>query len=768
LNELKIWLKRIVHHTFFGPSLVILFVLFANFLYLSNVFVANPTDLRSGLINSGQPGPQQGQYTIDPSDGFYAQSLGHRAAVDLAKGHLPWWNPYEGIGTPLVGGLQSGALFPLEFLLVFGNGLFYFHLMLEIIAGLGVYYLLKRLKCNEVASVIGAAAFGVNGTYAWIAHTIVNPVAFLPLLLLGVEFILDSTRKSKKRGWLLLALAVACTMYAGFPETGFIDILFVSLWAVVRMTTLKRSAYRSYITKLIGAGLLGIALASPLLLAFKEYLPYANVGLHAGNTSHLVLPKIGLAGLILPYIYGPIFANWPYDKTLTLYDWWAVVGGFLSISLLVPAIVGIAAPVFRRLDRYFLLGWIVFCILASYGLLRFNEIAGHIPLLSSAAFSRYFPPTYELAIVMLAAMGLTFIWQHVDKKKKVLKPIVIATLVCLVAIIGAALLGWNEYQRLLHAHAPDITFYYRGSIIWALSMVVLLGLFLSLSGKKFFRGCVIFLILLDVGGMYAIPMFSAPRKATIDLQPVKYLRANLGYQRIYSLGPIQPNYGSFYRVAEVNINDVPQPKAYSNYITKDLDSNVNPITFTGSNTANANGIQPNDAFLKNIQNYEAIGVKYVITFPGTFSAVEVQQQHMTLAYHDAISYIWQLPTTKPYISTLSGACVTQVIGWNQVSANCSKQSVLLRLEQYFPGWSAKVDNSSKAIGSYQGLFQTVKVPAGHHTVSFYFEPPHVKLTYILVTAGLVVIVVEYCAPDLVHKNLKKIAKSKALNDLFFK
>jgi hypothetical protein len=100
--------------------------------------------------------------------------------------------------------MQSGALFPLEFLLAFPNGLFYFHLCLEVIAGLGTYYLLRRLKCNEAASVAGAVAFGINGTFAWIAHTIFNPIAFLPLLVLGIEMIREHVRDGKRRGWLVL------------------------------------------------------------------------------------------------------------------------------------------------------------------------------------------------------------------------------------------------------------------------------------------------------------------------------------------------------------------------------------------------------------------------------------------------------------------------------------------------------------------------------------------------------------------------------------
>lgn len=40
---------------------------------------------------------------VDPNVGYVSQALGHLSAVTLLHGHLPWWNPYEALGTPLAG-----------------------------------------------------------------------------------------------------------------------------------------------------------------------------------------------------------------------------------------------------------------------------------------------------------------------------------------------------------------------------------------------------------------------------------------------------------------------------------------------------------------------------------------------------------------------------------------------------------------------------------------------------------------------------------------
>ena len=638
--------------------------------------------------------------------------------------------------------MQSAALFPLQFLLGFANGLFYFHLALELIAGLATYYFLRRLRCNRAAAMLGAAAFAINGTFAWITHTIFNPIAFLPLMLLGVEIALQAARDKQRRGWFILALSIVCTTYAGFPETGFINGMFAGLWAIVRMTTLSKGMYWPFVRKLLIAGGVGLALSAPLLIAFAGYLHHANVGLHESNTAKLILPMLGLPGLVMPYIYGPIFANWGYDTTMTLYKWWASVGGFISLTFLLTAFVGMFAKGFRRLDRGFLLGWIIFCVFASYGILGFNYIAGNIPLLSLAAFCRYLPPVYIMAIIMLAAMGLTQLWNNRGDRTAIPRKVILLVgggTILLAAI--AALFARTEYHRLLGA--PSIKYWFYGSIVWGLGSLIVLTLCMLWPKKVLARIGVAIVLLADVTIMYAIPMFSAPRKATIDVQPVSFLRQNLDYHRFYSLGPIQPNYGSYFKIPSVNINDIPQPQLYSDYITEKLDPNVNPITFTGTNFLDPNKPKPLEAFLTNMKAHEFIGVKYLITFPNALTIDQARDAGLTLAFRDNVAEIYELPNPKSLVTVEKGDCDVTIKGWDEFTANCSQESTIVRRVQFIEGWTAKVDGKAVPINVYAKLFQEIKVPAGQHTVTYVYEPPHVKLGYVAAFLGLVIIGVGY-------------------------
>ena len=219
-------------------------VVAANLPELIHLVTANPLVINA-MLAPPVHGVLPGSPYIDPNAAYTTQALGHLAAVDWLHGHVPWWNPYEGAGTPLAGEMQSGAFFPPTLLLSGTDGLLAMQILLELVAGWATYFLLVRLGVGRTLSTAGGVAFGLCGTYAWFAHAPFRPVAFLPLCLVGVERALDAARSGRAGGWRLLAVALALSILAGFPETALIDGLLVTWWAVLRITTIaERPAVR--------------------------------------------------------------------------------------------------------------------------------------------------------------------------------------------------------------------------------------------------------------------------------------------------------------------------------------------------------------------------------------------------------------------------------------------------------------------------------------------------------------------------------------------
>src|SRR5664280_1995206 len=304
--------------------------------------------------------------------------------------------------------------------------------MLEAATGWSTYFLIRRLGVGRTFSTAAGVAFGLCGTYAWLAHAPIRPVALLPLCLLGVERAVDAGRDGRPGGWHLLAVALALSILAGFPETTLIDGLFVAWWSGLRLAGPGRASWQRIVAKL-GAGLAtGVALAAPLLVAFAGYLPYADVGGHNGEFASVSLAPTGLAQLILPYSLGPIFGfHAPAGATDTISLIWGSVGGFLSVTVIAAGLVGLLGTRLRLL-RIGLGAWVLVCLLRSFGFPPVVHLIAVVPGLRVTAFYRYAPPTWELAVVLLAALGLDDIARAATRRR----------MLAFGALVTAALAGW--------------------------------------------------------------------------------------------------------------------------------------------------------------------------------------------------------------------------------------------------------------------------------------------------------------------------------------
>jgi hypothetical protein len=122
-------------------------------------------------------------------------------AVSWHHGEFPLWDPHVWAGQPLIGQLQPGAAYPLNwplFLLPLHNGhinqlwLNFAFILTHFLAALFCYWLCRYLGRSRAASVLGGAAFalsGVVGSVGW--PQMLNGAIWIPLVFL---FLLRATR----------------------------------------------------------------------------------------------------------------------------------------------------------------------------------------------------------------------------------------------------------------------------------------------------------------------------------------------------------------------------------------------------------------------------------------------------------------------------------------------------------------------------------------------------------------------------------------------
>ncbi len=172
---------------------------------------------------------------------------------------------------------------PPTLLTAFSNGQLYEHILLELVAGICTYLLLLRIGVTRPAAVAGGIAFALCGKFAWFADATVNPLAFLPMLLLGIEWAVAATRTGRPGGWRLIAVAGALSVYAGFPEVAYINTLMAVFWVGWRCGCLGRPGDSSVPDEGRPGALAGTLLAAPMLVAMGTYLTQADLGVHTGT-----------------------------------------------------------------------------------------------------------------------------------------------------------------------------------------------------------------------------------------------------------------------------------------------------------------------------------------------------------------------------------------------------------------------------------------------------------------------------------------------------
>ncbi len=693
-------------------------VLVANLPSLLGFFDPNPLDFRSGLTQAITHGLLTGRPTIDPSNGFTSQAIGHLAALDLLHLHLPWWNPYEATGMPLLGETQSAALFPPTLLTAFANGQLYEHVLLELIAGICTYRLLRRIGVTRPAAIAGAVAFALNGKFAWFADAGVNPLPFLPMLLLGIERAFDATKARRRAGWRLIALAGALSAYAGFPEVAYIDALLAVVWAGWRCGCLERRELGRFLIKLGLGGVTGALLAAPMLLAMFDYLGHADLAVHAGTqlgARHLSLSEF--PQLLMPYIYGPVNGA-PHASI------WIMVGGYLSTVLLLFAALGLITPGRRGL-KLVLVAWGLLVFARMYGQPPLvGHVLGVLPDIARLQFYRYATPAFELPVIVLAALGLDGLTRGRAHRRRVIAGALVAS----AAVAGAAIVARPVVDS-LSATVRHGAAFFQVSIAWGVLSAAAVGAMALVRAARLRAALLALIIVIDAVVLFAVPEFSAPRATRVDLTPVTYLRRHLGESRFFTLGPIQPDYGSYFGLASLAVDDFP-PKSYASYIHSRLDPAAGFIGFS-----RVGRLSPESELLRHVGGYRSAAVGYVLTPAG--EALPTTRGAFRLVFRSPTTWIYQLTRAAPYF----GAAGCQVVSAQRDSARvlCPRPATLIRRETWFAGWSGQLDGHPAPIRHVDGVFQAVTVPAGSHSVSFSFVPAGMDWALLCLLAGCALI-----------------------------
>ncbi|MCW8305673.1 hypothetical protein AruPA_01370 [Acidiphilium sp. PA] len=613
-------LNRLRPHLWPIAALILLPVA-ASALFVLGLRSNNPADVWSSLTTPGSPtllGGPPGYW--DASIGLLTQPLARLSASDWLRGIVPWWNPYTGIGMPLAAEMQTMSFFlPFVLIMKYWQGWFVVKLLMQVIAGLGTYALMLQLGCRRTPGLVSAGLFALNGAFLMEPHAM-GSLAFLPLILLGIERSATAARSGAAQGWHWIVFGLAYSLYGGYPEVAYLDGLLAAAWTLARFATLGAARWR-FAGKIMLALIIGLGLALPLVVPFLNYAAHSFLGAHKAAYAVDRLPPTLMPLALFPMIYGPTgihaSAGWvaAHLPKLALVK----LGGWLGVTAVVPAM---AALLRARTDpaRGLIIGLGIFL---GVGLARCYGIPGVaavlnaiIPDLHLVNTARFLWPALSMATFVLAGIGLDRCAARPLSLRRaaLIGALLMAVIAGVVLPDRAIITGWYHF-----ASPPVRVTIVLGTGFEALAGLIILAALAGLNPAARRARMIAAAMLLDAFVVAALPQLSAPRPYRYYTGGIAYLRAHLGRARVYSLRPFGPDYPAGYRLASIDDSQLPVSQAWSDYIRHHLDPYDTGMMFVGWWKAPPGSGQGRTILFDHVRDYAAVGVKYVITSPGQTS-----------------------------------------------------------------------------------------------------------------------------------------------------
>ncbi|HEU4322448.1 MAG TPA: YfhO family protein [Roseiflexaceae bacterium] len=694
----------------------------------------------------------------------------------LSQGELPLWNPYSFGGMPLLANHQSQVLYPPNLLFLLGSletGLLLFLLAHLLIAGLGMYALLRCLRLRPVAGLCGAVVWSCSGfATVWLLWlSIPATLAWLPWILLATERLIAT---GDRRAFGGLALAVGMTLLGGHVQFAYYGLLTAGLFALWRAAAADAPLHIR--AARLAGWLAGVALGG--LIAAAQLGPTLELAAQNSRGStppaeliRVTMPAFHLATLALPDLFGDV-RSYAGPGNYVEYT------GYIGLVSLV--LIGAALATASRRDSQRWL-WLVLAAgalhLAYGGAL--NWLLVHLPGYTSFRGLQRFHSIWSLGAAGLAAYGLEAALATMGRRRRLLGALAGA----LLAAAAALLPGADRLAQQMHLgwHGPATTALSPAlaeQIQHAAALLGGLGLLLALiltarqqPARSLAAAAVVALVAADLIGFGRGYLPAAQAGGYTTTPGIAYLQAHKEEGRIIRFGrtiygqPLPPNATLIYGLEDVQGYDSFTLDQHNRLIGL-----IEPQRYAEARIFNALGNLEQAESLRS-PLLDLLGVAFVLAdgplleeklpaggrwervYQGDDMTIYRNRTALPLAFVvggtdtpanlDAALARLSAPDFDPARqATLAGApplpidpqatgearVIRRTLNSLELSVDvraAEGQAGLLVIRQNaYPGWSALVDGASAPLLTANTALQGLALTAGRHTVQLRFAPSH--------------------------------------------
>ena len=433
------------------------------------------------------------------------------SSEEIKAGRFPFWNPYNGYGTPHLASYQSAVLSPFSipfYIFDFRVALLVSPFLKLLSLGFFTYLFLRRIAITHYAALAGALAFMFGGyQIVWLSWSHIGAAVALPGGLYFIEGIIQNARRERPflraASYLGFIGVTATGLLAGHPETFFFCILIVAPYLLFRIVQSWQSwrLLGRYIIGFSGSSLIILLIALPQLLSFLEYLPqstlYSLRGQYGTHGQFGVL--FGILALFPDLLGNPslrfedaaIYSGGNYNE---------LTDNYIGMVTVFFAGIGLLSWFWHRSARaLFFAGVLITWIVYAYNVFGLGFKIQDLPIISQGVVSRSLE-IFLFSLSCLAAMGLHACYELVSSKYRTVFAALVGiwglALSCCSSLAIVIFLGWATRQPNSKVGAPGtggpilshILFIGGTFLIAACLLLVWVNLPASLSTKRVFDG----------------------------------------------------------------------------------------------------------------------------------------------------------------------------------------------------------------------------------------------------------------------------------------
>lgn len=667
--------------------------------------------------------------------------------TEVHDGHLPLWNPYAAMGTPLLANFQSaGFSLPVLVSYVAPRRLAYdvVVLMKLAIAGTGLLLLARTLRLGWVAAAFAGTVGELSGAFSgWLAWPMAGVLCWTGWVLAAALLLAEGRRT--RAAVPLLAVASAFAVYGGHPESVVLLAVTVAVPVIVVLSLSGRPSLVRRLLALAGAGAGGLALSAPLLLAGAQAL---HGSVHQVRTGYTPFPLQVAGGLVFSGYWGYPTRSSTYFGVANYYETAAYVG----LTALVLVVLGLARRGRRPGVAGLGLAALVLLLIAFSPTVA--QVVDHVPGADLVVWNRALIPL-DLLLGVLAGVGLDVL---LSARGAAGRDRTAARSFAVAAVAGAAVLAAYAWHDAAHppptavtAHIRAVSFRWPAAEAATLLLAAAACLLAARAGPRArprpalavtARVAVLSVVAVEVVFLVVgTPrLWGTSHRGLVVTPAIARLEAVVGEQRVgfdcpdathFADEGILPEANAAYGLAEAEMYDAVLPLSYLRTYAR----------LTGTPVA-----APNSGNFCVPVTDAAVGREYGIAYVLKARGAAAPAGAVAVGRVDD-EFLWRVPgasvvSLQPAGAPLDDPAATPVRFGERDPARLTlhvRAGAPSRLELHigaYPGWSARIDGRRLALRPLYGQQMQALVPAGAHTVVVTYRPgPFVAGTWLAI-AGL--------------------------------